>query len=182
MKRKPLLVAAMIAVAALASAQGAGGVLFGMAKPDWNPSFIPEPRMPVDMEYFGGYGYGVGEQGNIAGGFGLAFMDSAGAGLAGGAGGMIVGYRLAGERFIHLDLIARLGLGGMGADSVSGWTGHAIIYAEPLAELGIALTPWMRLSATLGYQFIGNFAPGKLFSEVLLRSPTLGFAISWGDY
>jgi hypothetical protein len=180
--RSALAMAAMISLAFLASAEGAGGVLFGMVKPAWNPSFMPDTRMPVDLEYFGGYGYGVGEQGNIVGGFGMAFLDSTGDRMAGGAGGMIAGYRLVGERFIHLDLAARLGLGGMGSDGGSGWEGHAIIYAEPVAELGIGLTPWMRVSATLGYQFIGSFAPGKLFSDVVLRSPTIGFTVTWGDF
>jgi hypothetical protein len=180
--RGAVAIAALLALASLASAEGAGGVVFGIAKPGWNPSFMPEARMPVDLEYFGGFGYGVSEEGNIVGGFGIAFMDAAGDRTAGGAGGMVVGHRLVQEAFVHLDLSARLGLGGMGEDVGGGWEGHAIVYAEPLAELGIALTPWMRLSATLGYQFIGNFAPGKLFSEVLLRSPTVGLTVSWGDY
>ena len=180
--RLGVAIAALLALAPLASAQGAGGVLFGAAKPDWNPSFLPEARMPVDLEYFGGYGYGVSGEGNIIGGFGLAFMDAAGDRLAGGAGGMVVGYRLVKETFVHLDLSARLGLGGMGEDTGNGWEGHAVFYAEPLAELGLALTPWMRLSATLGYQLIGSFAPGRLFSGVLMRSPTVGFAVTWGDY
>jgi hypothetical protein len=40
----------------------------------------------------------------------------------------------------------------------------------------------MALSAQAGYRFMGNFAPGAAFEEFILRSPVLGFAISWGRY
>ena len=177
-----IAIATMITVAALASAEGAGGLLFGVAKPGWNPNFMPEPQMPADLEYFGGYGYGISERGNIVGGFGMAIMDYAVDRMAGGAGGMIVGWRLVRDSFIHVDLVARLGLGGMAAYSGKGWKGFAIYYVEPLGEIGIGLTPWMHLSATLGYQLIGNFVPGKPSSDIFMRSPTLGFTLTWGVF
>ncbi|MDP3177875.1 MAG: hypothetical protein Q8M76_08225, partial [Spirochaetaceae bacterium] len=71
---------------------------------------------------------------------------------------------------------------GVGAHTSSGWKVYAIAYAEPYAEVGIGLTPWMRLSATLGYQIIGNFVPGMAFTDLLLRSPTLGMTVTWGRF
>jgi hypothetical protein len=185
-------------------AAGAGGLLFGLAEPSWNPSFMPSiPDSFKGLEYFGGYGYGVDSSDRISGGFGLAFldyesMDAANRGSAGsvpgyfvgGAGGLIVGSRLIGGRALHLDLAARLGLGGVGVSTRTGsagtWsysdTGYAIAYAEPYAELGLGLSPWMQVSATLGYPFIGNLAPGKPFADFVYWAPTFGVTVTFGSF
>ena len=192
-----------------AFAEGAGGPLFGLVMPAWNPSFMPEvPSSLPEFEYMGGYGYGLSRDDVIIGGFGLAFLDyniyaseNWGGGslipmhVAGGAGGLVVGSRVIAAPGLHLDLAARLGLGGMGlarrelAASYLGsdfyryaTKGYAIVYAEPYAELGLGLTPWMRLCATLSYPLIGNFLPGKPFSEVFYYTPAIGLTVSFGKF
>lgn len=149
--------------------------------------------MPYDLEYVGGYGYGVAGEGLVIGGFGLGFFDANTVSydysadrdhLAGGVGGVILGTRVLGTRFVHLDLDCRLGLGGAGywGPSAPEGEGYAICYAEPYAELGLGLTPWMHLSATLGYAMMGNLIPGKFLSDLLNYCPTLGFTMSFGEF
>ena len=200
----PIIALSWAAFSGGAFAEGAGGLLFGLAQPSWNPGFMP--AVPSDMptfEYMGGYGYGVTRDGTIIGGFGLAFLDCdiygaegwssssrIPAHVAGGAGGLVVGSRITGSRFSHLDIAARLGLGGMGlatkdlstADSSYSAEGFAIVYAEPYVELGLGLTPWMQLSATLSYSFIGNLIPGKPMSEVAYHTPVIGATVTFGDF
>ncbi len=186
---------ALIALAGAAAAEGAGGAFFQIVKPDWNPSFLPDARMPYNVDYFGGYGYGVTYDGSIIGGFGFGFFDSNSMGflsnwdaqyhMAGGVGGVIVGARLVGTRLVHLDLASRLGLGGLWYYNPSAlWRnkGYAIAYAEPYVELGLGFTSWMHLSATLGYAVMANIVPGLAFEDFVNRSPTLGFTVSFGDF
>jgi hypothetical protein len=131
----------------------------------------------------------VDREGTIVGGFGMGFLDggllgdatATGVNLAGGIGGLIVGQRFIREGRIHLDVCLRLGLGG-GAQHSGTWRGWALAYAEPYAELVIAVVPWMALSAQLGYRFMGNFAPGMFFSGMVQRSPVLGLAVTWGSF
>jgi len=169
-------------------------MFFQVVRPEWNPDFLPEARMPYKLEYFGGYGYGVSYDGVIVGGFGFSFMDSGlmspgvDAGkkhLAGGVGGLIMGARIVGASVIHLDVAARLGAGGIDyhdPDASFQDMGYAILYAEPYAELGIGFAPWMHLSATVGYAFMANFVPGEAFSDFINSSPTLGFTLSFGSF
>jgi hypothetical protein len=175
---------------AAADPGGAGGLLFGLQRPDWNPPFMPEAATPMNLEFLGGYGYGVDREGVIVGGFGMAMLDAGileGSGssadrAAGGIGGMIIGQRIVDERRLHLDLAARLGLGGTGLRTNGRWKGYALAYAEPYLELGLGLTPWMRVTASVGYQVLGNFAPGRLFKDFFMRTPTMGFSIAWGRF
>lgn len=180
---------ALFAVCAFARSGGAGGTFFGIQRPDMAPEFFPSLGADLGIEHFGGFGYGVGSDGYIVGGFGMAFLDRGLLGdtnappqhLAGGIGGLIVGQRFIREGRFHLDLCMRLGLGGVGKKD-SGWTGWALAYAEPYAEFLIEIAPWMALSAQLGYRFLGNFAPGLAFENLVMRSPVIGFAISWGRF
>jgi hypothetical protein len=199
----------LVALTGGAFAKGAGGILMGMVKPEWNPDFMPGvPSSLPDFEYMGGYGYGVARDGAIIGGFGLAFLDYAiydrenwgetsrtPRHIAGGAGGIVLGSRITGSRMAHLDIAARLGLGGMGlatrrSDYAYNGTvlykyeakGYAVVYAEPYAELGLGLSPWMQLSATLSYPFIGNLAPGKPFGDVRYYTPTVGVTVTFGAF
>jgi hypothetical protein len=184
------------------AAEGAGGSFFGLVEPGWNPSFMPAASTP-EMEYMGGYGYGVTYDGFIIGGFGLAFLDydiydkakwsATGAvpiHVAGGVGGVILGQRILGWESFHLDVAARLGVGGMGVSTRQGSpgsyyyvdSGYAIVYAEPYIEAGVGLVPWMHLSATFGYTLIGNFIPGRPMTDALFYTPTLGITMSFGSF
>ena len=183
-------------------AEGAGGLLFGFVQPAWNPSLMPKvPGTVPDFEYMGGYGYGVTRDGIIIGGFGLSFLDynvadaNASSQLrhfAGGVGGIVVGSRVFGGESAHLDLASRLGVGGMalwtgsntstpGSLSDSN-TGYMMAYAEPYVELGVGLTSWMHLSATLGYPILGNLIPGKPMTDVSYFSPTIGATLTFGSF
>lgn len=189
------ILAALLILAGAASAEGAGGTFFQIVKPDWNPSFLPGAQMPYAIDYFGGYGYGVTNDGAIIGGFGIGFLDSGTMGIdpswsskhhiAGGVGGVLVGARLVGTRFMHLDLASRLGLGGLWYYNPTGtWrnNGYAIVYAEPYAELGVGFTSWMHLSVTLGYTVMANIVPGLAFEDFVNNSPTLGFTLTFGNF
>jgi len=187
-----LLFVTLLVPALPLAAEGAGGLLFQVVKPAWNPAFLGGETMPYDLEFMGGYGYGVTEEGMVIGGFGMGFFDTnlvsydydrLNPHLAGGVGGVILGSRVIGTRSAHLDLDCRLGLGGVGSwGGTAGARGYAICYAEPYAELGLGLTPWMHLSATLGYTVMGNLIPGRFFSDLFDHSPTLGFTLSFGDF
>jgi hypothetical protein len=199
-----LLALFLLALGGAAAANGAGGLLVGLVQPSWNPSFMPGvPSSLPDIEYMGGYGYGISREGTIVGGFGLAFLDygiydsanweassQASAHVAGGAGGLVVGSRVFGSRWSHLDIAARLGLGGMGLatkDALSGSAGfvskgYAIVYAEPYIELGVGLTRWMQLGASLSYLYIGNFVPGKPLNELVYFTPAVGISLTFGRF
>jgi hypothetical protein len=198
--RLALLCSAFLLLTGLAAgAQGAGGLLFGMVKPSWNPDFMPAvPSAFPEYSSIGGFGYGVSD-GMIVGGFGLAFLDydiysaanwSSSSAVprhaAGGVGGMILGSRIVGTRWAHLDLAARLGFGGMALSTKQGLyydtKGYAVAYAEPYVELGLGLSPWLQLGAALGYPFIGNLIPGKPFDEALYFSPALEITVSFGSF
>jgi hypothetical protein len=173
---------------------GTGGVFVGTVEPAWSTSFLPLPgdRMPFNLEYCGGYGFGVDDEGVITGGFGLAFLDSdilnpggSSSHIAGGAGGLVVGDRVIGSNTVHLDVAFRLGAGGCYVDYAGtgdNRKGYAIVYVEPYAELGLGLTSWMHLAATAGFQMMGNIGPGSPFSDFLVYSPTLGFSITFGSF
>lgn len=188
------LLVLLVFLAGFASAEGAGGSFFQVVKPEWNPSFLPDVRMPYTLEYFGGYGYGVSDDGAIFGGFGFGFLDSDQMSsspnwgvehLSGGVGGMLVGARIVGLPMIHLDLVVRLGAGGVDYFNPSASAqdqGYAILYAEPYAELGLGFTRWMHLSMTVGYSLMANFVPGLPFEDFVNRSPTLGFTVTFGDF
>ena len=183
-----LLAAAFSTLTVLGTAgSGAGGILFGIQRPDLSPSFLPASGASAGVESVGAYGYALDAEGFIVGGFGMAILDQGileGGNLtegsyAGGVGGLLVGQRLVGERRFKLDLSARLGVGGL-AQYKGDWTGWAVVFAEPFAEAAIVLSPWMALSAQAGYRLMGNFAPGLAFDRFFILSPVLCFAVSWG--
>jgi len=184
-----LLVAIFSTATILDASAGAGGLIFGIQRPDLSPSFLPPSGASAGVESIGGFGYALDAEGFIVGGFGMALLDQgildggtmAEGSYAGGVGGLLVGQRLIGERRFKLDLSARLGVGGL-AQYQGDWTGWAVVFAEPYAEATIVLSPWMALSAQLGYRLMGNFAPGLAFDRFFLLSPVLCFAVSWGSF
>lgn len=188
------LVAALLLIlpslAAQARPGGAGGILLGLERPAYAPSFLPSTGSEGRVEELGGFGYGLDREGFIVGGFGSALLDqvllvpdaSREGALVGGIGGMLLGQRLVDGRRLDLDLGLRIGLGGLARARGSGWEGWAVALAEPYAELLVAVSPWMALSGRLGYRLLGNFVPGYAFQDLLVRTPVLGFSISWGSF
>jgi hypothetical protein len=180
-----------LASIAFADSGGAGSPFIGMTMPEWNPDFMPAAS-EARLLRIGASGYGVSRDGSIFGGFGFALLDAEYldmtfedradpdfAPYAGGVGGLVSGHRLGSGDFAHLDLAARLGAGGMSSGRMRGW---AVLYAEPYAELGLRFTPWMRLTASVGYMFMANLAPGTPFEDLILRSPTLAFGVAFGSF
>ena len=197
MKRFFAVLACLILASALAFAGGgAGGALFGLVEPGWDPSFglVDLVDMPWNLGYLGGYGYEVDNEGLILGYFGLAFMDSrilsgedGGSGAIGGVGGAVLGTRIIAGDYIHLDAALRLGLGAAyvgNSTAGSAWASPAymVAYIEPYLELGVGIFPWMHLSATLGYQVMGNCFPGPTFGSFFTRAPTIGLTVTFGSY
>ena len=183
MKRHPVpfsFLLFLLALAAPLAAEGAGGVIFQLVEPALTPRFLGAAAMPYELEFIGGYGYGVTDEGLVIGGFGFGFFDAnlvsydydwRNEHLAGGVGGMILGQRVFGTRNAHLDIDCRLGLGGAGywSESAPDGRGYAICYIEPYAELGIGLTPWMQPFGHL--RLYADRQPDP--RQVLLRTPRL---------
>jgi hypothetical protein len=176
---------------ALADSGGAGGPFLGSTVPEWNPDFMPAASS-ARLLRIGASGYGVSHDGAIFGGFGIAILDAelfdasldrrfdpSFAPYAGGVGGIVSGRRLGSGDYAHLDLAARIGAGGIASGRRSGW---AVLYAEPYAELGLRFTPWMRLTASVGYMFMASVAPGAPFKDLVLNAPTLGFGVAFGGF
>jgi hypothetical protein len=200
MKRLVLLFACLFLFSALAfSSGGASGVFSGLVQPEWDPNFLGLPleavHQPFNLAYVGGFSYEVDDEGSILGYFGMAFMDKGfftggeeDSHMAGGAFGLVVGQRVIGTDFLHLDLASRLGLGGcyvnewLGAASPRDPTGYMILYAEPYAELGIGIFPWAHLAVTAGYQIMGNWLPGLPFQHLFTLTPTIGLSVSFGSF
>jgi len=210
-KAKSFLLAFFLiaACAPPALTEGFGGLLFGLSQPSWNPDFLPPvPSSMPEFEYMGGYGGRSTFDGMIIGGFGLAILDysiydKANWGssspvprhMGGGVGGLLLGSRIIASRHAHLDLAARLGLGGMAVSDrqVSGTAngvdsygyvsrGWALAYAEPYLELGLGPQPWIRVNAELSYPIFGNLIPGRPFGELLHYSPVLAIGLTFGSY
>lgn len=191
------LIACIVTFSALAFAGGgAAGPLFGLSEPEWAPSFDPISfgETPWDLAYVGGYKYVVNNEGYIDGRFGLIFADpelfsaeTAVSGAIGGVAGVILGSRVIGEDWIHLDATLRIGMGACyagNATASSSWASPAymIAYVEPCLELGLGFFPWLHIAATIGYQVFGNCFPGRLFDPLFSRTPTVGLTITFGSY
>lgn len=201
-RRIAALLVLAFALAGGAAATGAGGLLFGLAEPGLNPDFMPgTPADLPELEFMGGFGYGVDHDGFIVGGFGLAFLDdtiydaaywdadgpdAVPVHAAGGVGGMVLGSRVVGWSRFHLDLALRAGLGGLGIKRLEGGAyapeGYFIGYLEPYVEAGIGLVSWLHLGATLSYPIIANLIPGRPGSDLLWYSPSLGITVSFGEF
>lgn len=183
--------ACVLSSIALAQSGGAGGPTLGATMPEWNPDFMPAAS-DARLLRIGAVGYGVSRDGTIIGGFGYGLiaaelfdaaprgrLDTSSASPAGGVGGLVSGYRLGSGDFAHLDLAVKLGAGGMSSGRMRGW---AVLYAEPYAELGLRVAPWLRLTASAGYMLMANLVPGTPFEDLLLRSPTLDFGLAFGSF
>jgi hypothetical protein len=176
MKRIMTVVALAVLLPLASFARGAGGVTFGTqvfslgaANPD------------LGLMSLGGFGYGVSRWGQRIGGFGQAFLGfpRPGSYTACGVGGLLAGQELrAGPVVVGLNLL--LGAGGMGSSFFPPYGGYAIGFGEVTLDAGIALAPWMLVSAYGGMQAMTNLIPGRPFSNVVIYSPVAGVRLSWG--
>jgi hypothetical protein len=180
MKTRIGLVCVLLGALALGTvwADGAGGSFLGYTVGDAEiPGDFHVPGTGESLTYFGGYGYGVARRGVINGGFGLALLDRADDGYAGGIGGFISGLRILRVPF-HLALVSWTGLGGVSARD----RGYFVAFGELDLELGLPIVPWFMPTVYVGYQVIGNLIPGLPFQQSLTHNAVAGFRISWGDF
>lgn len=197
MKRIALIVC-ILSLSALAFAGGgAAGALFGLSEPGFTPSLGPIPLGSApwdDLGYVGGYSYTVDNEGYIDGRFGLVFAnpglfkaETIASSAAGGVVGIILGSRVIGEDWIHLDASLRVGMGACyagDATASSSWASPAymIAYIEPCLELGLGFFPWLHTAVTLGYQMFGNCFPGPFFDPLFSATPTIGLTVTFGSF
>lgn len=176
------IVLAVLVVLALplsfAFAGGAGGVTWS------DQRYVPGlSNSTVTSSEIGGFGYGVNAGGLRTGGFGYAIYSPPGTqSLAGGVGGVIIGQE---GRTGPLTLATNLwtGLGGISATFSGTQTGHFILFGEANIELGIAVTPWMQLSAYAGMQGIADVDPQTgVGTQLASYWPVVGMRLSWGSF
>jgi hypothetical protein len=161
-----------------ASAAGAGGVA-------WSDQRRVEgfSSTPLSISEVGGFGYGVSSGGQRTGGFGYALYSPDGtSSLAGGVGGVIFGQEgHAGPLTFAVNLWT--GLGGISARSLGTETGLAVLFGEASFELGIAVTPWMQLSAYAGMQGLADISPHSgIGTRLATYSPVVGMRLAWGSF
>jgi hypothetical protein len=176
MRRKTTILLALIMAVmplSLAFAGGAGGVLFGIQQ--FDPQFA---SFDAQARYVGGFGYGVSRSGLRTGGFGMAFYsDSQFGDFSGGVGGLINGQELRfGPFTAAVDILT--GVGGLSMNE----QGYFVVFGEIDVELGVAVSPWMQVTAYGGMQGMANVAPGRPFMDALWYTPVLGVRLAWGSF
>jgi hypothetical protein len=161
----------------LACAGGAGGLT-------WGQQYFDSQLSNADSRAVlsGGYGYGVTQNGQRIGGFGLAVQSSALNGsLDGGFGGLILGQEMhAGPFLLAVNLWT--GLGGLSADPAVSAGKSLALFEELDLELGLGFIPWMEVTGYAGMQASARVGAGRpLFSDVMY-APVLGVRVAWGSF
>ncbi|MGO9412709.1 MAG: hypothetical protein ACLQCB_18425 [Spirochaetia bacterium] len=161
-----------------AFARGAGGVT-------WSDQHYVEgfSNSTFSASEVGGFGYGVSSGGQRTGGFGYAIYSPQGTGsVVGGVGGAIIGQEVrAGPFTFAVNLWT--GLGGVSATFAGTQSGLAVLFGEANLELGIAVTPWMQLSAYAGMQGLADIDPHSgIGTRLGTYSPVVGMRLSWGSF
>ena len=184
-----LLAVWVLALPLAAAADGAGGMFMGYQTPASRiigqsdiASAIPSTEL--GLVCFGGYGYGVGRDRWVNGGFGMAFLDSQeNSRISGGVGGFISGFRLM-RIPIHVALVSWTGVGGLytGAYAQNPEHGYFAVLQEIDLEVGLPLARWFMPTLYLGYQVVGNFVPGMPFQEFFSYTPVAGVRVAWGSF
>jgi hypothetical protein len=183
-----ILTLAVLAVGASpACADGGGGMFLGYQTSEY--PFLERydvTNNTMGLMYYGGFGYGVDWDGNIAGGFGFTIHQEPLPGdpvIAGGVGGFIAGRRLL-ARPLNLSLVTWTGVGGIGRGQTpqESAEGYFIGFVEIDLEVGIPITRWFMPVVYAGYQLAGNFVPGTLFETFVSYTPVIGARICWGKH
>jgi hypothetical protein len=173
-----LVLAALVLPLSLAFAGGAGGVTWS------DQHYISGlSSSTLATSEVGGFGYRVSRGGMRTGGFGYAIYSQPGAdSLAGGVGGVILGQE---GRSGPFTVAANIwtGIGAVSATFSGTHADHVVLFGEANVELGIAVTPWMQLSAYAGMQGIAGVDPRTGIGGELVRySPVAGMRLSWGSF
>ncbi len=173
-----LVLAVFAAPLSTAFAGGAGGVTWSDQH-----SISGFSNTTVPASEIGGFGYGVTNGGRRTGGFGYVMYSEPGTdSLSGGVGGVIIGQE---SRTGPFTIAANLWTGA-GAVSL-GFSGTAssyvVLFGEANVELGVAVTPWMQLSAYAGMQGIADVDARTGIGAGLVRyCPVAGMRLSWGSF
>lgn len=175
------------------AAEGAGGVEFlqVVGKDLWPfPGGASLPATSGAISATGGLGYGVDEDGNVIGGFGLG-ISSKDLSLAqsplgrpldrihAGYGGTIQGWQHRWGPLVGL-FTSRIGFGG--ADWVSGGrhTAGFSVLGTAGAQMSLLVFPWFALGVEAGVAGTVTFVPGEPF--LLGYAPTIGVKLLWGSF
>jgi len=165
------------------SADGGGGLFFGYQTNSY-PLLDEIANNSLGLAYYGGFGYGVGSNQGIVGGFGMAIMDIDNeTGIAGGFGGIVSGLRIV-SRPINVSILSLTGFGGISAgfEPAGEYGGFFAISQELSLELGIPILPWFMPTLYVGYQVVGSIIPGIPFGGFFSYTPVVGIRMQWGDF
>ncbi len=181
----PALLVAPVSLVLFAEGYGGGGMTtsYQLAAPSGVVNYEATGPGP-GLSYVGGFGYGVDGRGQIRGGFGYAVVDrSDERGIKGGMAGFISGYRFISQPF-NLSLVSWTGFGGVstGNSGSHPQTGYFCVSEELDLELGLPIARWFMPTLFVGYQAIGNLAPGPVFQSFFTLAPTAGIRLTWGKF
>jgi len=168
----------MVVVVAMASAYGGGGAYQGTQVP------IPGySNIDTVAAMQGGYGYGASRSGSRYGGFGVSITNEETGEFMGAFGGVITGRQIRTGPFT-LSANVWSGVGYATAELVpvtASLPGAVAFLAEATVEAGLAVLPWLQISAYGGYQAIGTFDMSAMFSNTRY-TPIVGTRVTWGGF
>lgn len=194
MNRSLVLSALLLTLLGLpAVAEGAGGVEFlqVVGSDLWPfPGRTALPSTTGAVNASGGLGYGVDDEGNVIGGFGLGISSknlNLGVSPLGkpldafyaGYGGTIQGWQ---HRWGPVVALATTRLGFGGADWVSQGrhsAGFSMLGTAGL-QMGVTIFPWFTLGAEAGVAGTITFVAGEPF--LLGYAPTIAIRLLWGSF
>jgi hypothetical protein len=174
MRRAIVLFVLTVIATSTAWAYGGGGAFWGRTLP-----FGRWTNTDLTFDYSGGYGYGVTDGGHRIGGFGVGVTAEDGTAV-GGFGGIMNGQQVR-LGALTASLNTWLGVGGLSLPSGAPLEFFGY-FAELSGELGLAVLPWLQVSAYLGMQAMGNLIPGDPIVDNSIYSPVSGIRLTWGSF
>jgi hypothetical protein len=181
--KKIILIASILLMTMCLSAEGAGG-LFSSSQTedlDWMIDDFDLSYGATGLESFGGFGYGVGEDGDIVGGFGIVFENQDSETQVFGAfGGIINGYKVISSP-INLVVASWTGVGVYDMTEALNNSSGIGLFEELSLEIGLPVTGWFMPSVYAGYQWILPLTGRDIFNPVS-ASPVVGVRLQWGAF
>lgn len=194
MKPRLVLSALILSLSILpVAAEGAGGVEFlqVVGSDLWPfPGRTSLPATTGMVSATGGLGYGVDDEGNVIGGFGLG-VSSKNLNLAesplgrpvdkfhAGYGGTIQGWQHRWGPVVAL-ATTRLGFGGADWESQGRHTAGFSLLGTAGLQMGVTVLPWFTLGVEAGVAGTVTFAVGEPF--LLGYAPTIAVRLLWGAF
>jgi len=176
------------------TAEGAGGIEFNQVVGNdlWPfPGGMNLPNSTGQVSSFAGLGYGVDDEGNVMGGFGMLVNSKnldlprspIGKPLAGyyaAYGGTIQGWQHRWGPLVGL-FTTRIGFGGADWDTVNNghYSGFSLLGTAG-AQLGFMIFPWFTVGIEAGGAGTITFVSGEPF--LIGYAPTIGLRLLWGAF